>query len=70
MTASLCLLDEEPEEELTVEQLIEKAEGGEARAQTRVSKALRQTCTWHCGQALAFDSVWLGTCVYFWLPGR
>lgn len=70
MTASLCPLDEEPEEELTVEQLIEKAEGGDARAQTRVSKALRQTCTWHCCQALAFDSVWLGTCVYFWLAGR
>lgn len=38
MMASLCPLDEEPEEELTVEQLIERAEGGDARAQTRVSK--------------------------------
>lgn len=35
---SLCLLDEEPEEELTLEQLIERAEGGDARAQTQVSK--------------------------------
>lgn len=35
---SLCLLDEEPEEELTLEQLMERAEGGDARAQTQVSK--------------------------------
>lgn len=30
--------DEEPEEDLTVEQLIERAEAGDARAQTRVSR--------------------------------
>ena len=33
------MVDEEPEEELTVEQLEEKAKGGDARAQTRVSES-------------------------------
>lgn len=33
------LSDEEPEEELTLQQLMERAELGDARAQTRVSKS-------------------------------
>lgn len=36
--ASPCPLDEEPEEDLTVEQVKEKAEAGDARSQTRVSE--------------------------------
>lgn len=36
--ASPCPLDEEPEEDLTVEQVKERAEAGDARAQTRVSE--------------------------------
>lgn len=43
--------DEEPEEDLTLEQLEEKAKAGDARAQIRVSE---HTCTqsgsWHCFQ--------------------
>lgn len=40
--ASPCSLDEEPEEDLTVEQVKEQAEAGDARSQTRVSE---NTCT-------------------------
>lgn len=39
---SLYPVDEEPEEDLTVEQVKEKAEAGDARAQARVSE---NTCT-------------------------
>lgn len=57
-------LDEEPEEELTLEQVKEKAEAGDARAQTRVSQ---HTCT--VGllallSVLQFDSVWLHLCLF------
>lgn len=41
--------DEEPEEDVSVEQLEEKAIGGDARAQTRVSES---TCTDMQRQAL------------------
>lgn len=40
--ASPCPLDEEPEEDLTVEQVKEKAEAGDACSQTQVSE---NTCT-------------------------
>lgn len=46
--------DDEPEEDLSFEQMEEKAKAGDARAQTRVSEI---TCTqndsWHC-----FPSCW------------
>lgn len=63
--------DEEPEEDLTVEQLIERAEAGDARAQTRVGRThTHKTCTWHCCQSKLVDSVRFGACVYFWLLAR
>lgn len=46
--------DEEPEEDVSVEQLEEKAIGGDARAQTRVSESTcrhAQTGSWHCFQS-------------------
>ncbi len=46
--------DEEPEEDLSVEEMEEKAKAGDARAQTRVSESTcTQTSTWHC-----FRSYW------------
>lgn len=60
--ASPCPLDEEPEEDLTVEQVKEKAEAGDARAQTRVREnTYTQFGTWHQSGS---------TCFYFWLLGR
>lgn len=47
--------DEEPEEDLSVDQMEEKAKAGDARAQTRVSESTcKQAGTWHC-----FQSCWL-----------
>ena len=47
--------DEEPEEDLSVDQMKEKAEAGDARAQTRVGESTcTQAGTWHC-----FHSCWL-----------
>lgn len=44
--------DEEPEEDLSVEQLKERAEAGDASAQTRVrGNTCTQTATWHCCQS-------------------
>lgn len=41
--------DEEPEEDLTIEQLEEKAKAGDARAQTRVTESTYiKNATWHC----------------------
>lgn len=62
--------DEEPEEDLTVEQMEEKAKAGDAGAQTRVSEnTCTETGTWHC-----FQSCWLTQSqwafVYFWLFAR
>lgn len=51
---------------MSVDQVKERAEAGDAWAQTRV---IENTCTQigteHCSQ-----SCWLCTCVYFWLFGR
>lgn len=50
--ASPCPVDEEPEEDLTLEQVKERAEAGDARAQTRVSEnACTRLATRHCCQA-------------------
>lgn len=47
--------DEEPEEDLSMEQMEEKAKAGDARAQTRVSESIfTQNGPWHC-----FQSCWL-----------
>lgn len=52
--------DEEPEEDLTVEQVKEKAEAGDARSQTWVSE---NTCT--VGIVVsAVASVWLHWCLF------
>lgn len=62
--ASPCPLDEEPEEDLTVEQVKERAEAGDARAQTRVSQ---HACTVGPSALLSRlqpDSVWLRLCLF------
>lgn len=68
----LVPVDEEPEEDLTVEQVKEKAEAGDARSQTRVSKN-KNTCavghTWHCCRSCSLTQSDCA-CVYFWLLGR
>lgn len=68
--ASPCPLDEEPEEDLTVEQVKEKAEAGDARAQTRVREnTSTQFGTWHCCQSCRLTQSG-SACFYFWLLGR
>lgn len=62
--ASPCPLDEEPEEDLTVEQVKEKAEAGDARAQTRVRENT-STQFQYCRLTQSGS-----TCFYFWLLGR
>lgn len=62
--------DEEPEEDVSVEQLEEKAIGGDARAQARVSES---TCTdklLALFSVLQADSVWFSACAYFGPLGR
>ena len=50
-----CPPPDEEEEELSVEEMKEKAEAGDARAQTRVSESTcTQTGTWHCCQSCWF----------------
>lgn len=59
--ASPCPLDEEPEEDLTVEQVKEKAEAGDARCQTQVSEN-----TYTVGHIVVslVASVWLRLCLF------
>lgn len=62
--------DEEPEEDLSVEQLEERASAGDPRAQTRVSESTFTDWNLALLSVLLGDSVWLSVCCYFLPFGR